>query len=390
MTYVRRRYRNRVVPGGTFGVTIYDEDSGNVELEGHSCEDLVDAPDNGPLNIDHFEVVGGLINKPKSSYFESWFSGYLADALRTSKSWPHISPLPGHLSDAEYATAAVSRTNLSHPLVDVPANILEFGDNVRLLKEAGDIITKNFKDDIRIYRYSNNLYGAYSMAHAAADVNLAYSFGIAPVVGDAVNLIKLKDSINRRIQGFKRLHTKYGLRKTVPLAAFDESGSTIKVLQSHRAFISQDVSVRTRSIVKGHVRWLPDDYPDQFYSPDELWELARDAALGLEGPLGIGFSSLWEAMPWSWLIDWSSNLGNYLDSKRNVLPAKLGGVSIIEHTRTDYEAQDYSDGSLTMGAWRVTLENKRRSPTGVVPDVHMPFLEASQMGILASLLTKRA
>jgi hypothetical protein len=161
-------------------------------------------------------------------------------------------------------------------------------------------------------------------------------------------------------------------------------------VQSNRAFINVPVNIVTKQLVKGHVRWLPDDLPGQLYTPDDVAKLARKAALGLEGPLGLGFSSFWEAVPWSWLVDWCSNMGNYLDAQRNVMPAKLGGVSIIEHTVTDYTSSDYQDGGLFMGSFRVTRESKQRRPSAVVPDVHMPFLNGSQMGILASLLTAKA
>lgn len=386
----RGRYNERELPGGTFGRFGVTDYSGDVKLESNSCMDTVHAPDNGPLHIEHFEVSGGKINKPSSDgFYDPHFEDYLADGLRDYAGFPHISPLPGKLSDLDYGALAASRTNLSHPKVDVPANILELPDTVHLLLNSPRWLTGGMGLDNQVRKgraYRSLYYGS----KAAGTTNITYQFGIAPVVGDLAGLLDIHGDIQRKIDGFNKLQGKTGFRKTVNLGSFDVSDERYMTLQSNRAFINVPVKIRTKQWVRGHVRWLPDNYPNQLYSPATVRAMARRAALGLEGPLGLGFSSLWEAVPWSWLIDWCSNLGAYLDAQRNALPAKLGGVSIIERTLTEYTGPSYYDGNLHMGDWMVTRESKQRRLTGVIPHVHMPFLSGTQMGILASLLTARA
>ena len=58
----------------------------------------------------------------------------------------------------------------------------------------------------------------------------------------------------------------------------------------------------------------PEGLPD---TDDARMRLAMRAAFGGT----IDGSTLWEIMPWSWLIDWNTNMSEFLASERNVIGA---------------------------------------------------------------------
>lgn len=105
--------------------------------------------------------------------------------------------------------------------------------------------------------------------------------------------------------------------------------------------------------------------------------------------LTVDASTLWEALPWSWMIDWASSVGDYFKANRNIVPATLMGVHIMRHTKTVHECDAHISGTTTMEGIRVVKETKTRNPSFVAPAAHFPFLSGNQMGILASLAVTR-
>jgi hypothetical protein len=120
--------------------------------------------------------------------------------------------------------------------------------------------------------------------------------------------------------------------------------------------------------------------------------MIQRALLGVTDNI-IDFSTVWEALPWSWLIDWGTTVGDYLKAKRNIIPAVLQDVRIMRHVRSEWTWSRVvyatnPEGSMSSG-FRV-LETKSRSPsTPVAPTAHFPFLSGKQVGILSSLAVTR-
>jgi len=104
----------------------------------------------------------------------------------------------------------------------------------------------------------------------------------------------------------------------------------------------------------------------------------------------LDFATLWEAMPWSWLIDWGSNVGDYLKAHRNIVPAELQSVSLMEHSVTQaHIPASVIGGDLWISQIDVMKETKTRRKVIVAPTAHFPFLTGNQLGILASLAITR-
>lgn len=344
--------------GGRFGSTI---GGGSVWSGNHSCSDVVGSGDNAPLNVFHETVDGGRLNKPNVGFFSSWFTDYRVDMLDTSNCFDHL-PIVGDIFDVDAATQAAARTNPSRPYVDVVTNALQLGELFTLIRDGGNTFFRNI---------GNN--------------NLMYQFGIRPVVGDLVKMMRFTDQVNRRVGEINRLRSQHGLRRTASIGSYSNSAKVNKFIQTQNFLLREDFDVTTSLSIKAHCRWLPAGDCGVLARPKDARALAQRAVLGLTGDM----STAWELIPWSWLIDWGTDIGQYFSAHRNIIPATLSDVSVMRHTRTVAEWGGKAQDDWSCSGIRYTRENKTRATSFVAPTAHIPFLNGTQMGIVASLAVTR-
>jgi len=344
--------------GGRFGSTI---GGGNVWSGFHSCSDVVGSGDNAPLNVYHETVSGGRLNKPNVGFFSSWFTDYRVDMLDTNHCFDHLG-IVGDIFDVDAATQAAARTNPSRPYVDVVTNALQLGELFHLIQEGSQTFFRNI---------GNN--------------NLMYQFGIRPVVGDLVKMMNFCDQVNRRVGELNRLRSQHGLRRTVSIGNYSAMARVNKFIQTQNFTLREDFDVVTELNIKAHCRWMPAGDSSVLSRPKDMRALARRAILGLTADS----STAWELVPWTWLIDWGTNIGQYFAANRNMVPATLSDVSVMRHTRTVAEWSGKAQDDWSCTGIRYTRENKTRATSFVAPTAHIPFLNGTQMGIVASLATTR-
>lgn len=340
------------------------EDQGIYLTEYHQVDDFVEPGDCAAFSVQHYTCEGGRATQfDRSNYWQGWFENTAVTGIRDPGYFPHLSGFWGDIGDGAYATMAAARTNPSSPYVDIPVNILELGDIALLLKTTG-----------------SNL-----LAQVVAKNNIKYQFGIAPIVGDLVKLLDFSDQVVRRVIKIEKLRSSKGLRRTVTLARFSKSEIQNRILNTEDAYWTADLEASTACVVKGHCRWIPTVDLSHMQQP-EMLALAKRAVLGLT----VDASTLWEAFPWSWLIDWCTSVGDFLKANRNIIPAQLATVTVSRAFTTTYTwpGADWGYGRIT------PISIKRwggyRNPWSVTPTAHFPFLSGNQVGILASLAIMRA
>lgn len=340
--------------------------NGTVTVGTNTCSDTTGLGDCEPLTINSFYQDGGRMNyRENDSNQLPWWDNYLADGYANNANWPLKTGF-GEGTNALYAAQAAARTNPSRPYVDTSTNILELGDLVYLIRDLG----RNFLS-------------------RAGSANLTYQFGIAPLVGDLVKLFNFQDQLNRRVAEIERLSGPKGLRRTVTCANLSKVGTTQVSLQSNGTSLNSGLVPWTSTcMIKAHVRWRASADLKPLIAHAGMRAIARQAVLGLE----VDASTAWELIPWSWLIDYGVNVGTYFKAHRNTIPAELLGVHIMKHTRTEYRNKSLPFMSNQLGvcsAWRMTRDQKLRTPTPVTLTAHFPFLSGKQVGILASLAVTR-
>lgn len=347
--------------GSTFGYN-------DVWLEGAVCDDQPGKGlgDNLPFTVNRTTLKGGRINntvKNGGSYYRAYFDDYYCDSVTASGQplFPLITSYPQELSTTAYATSAAARTNPNHPKVDVIQNVLEIGDIPRTLKIYGETLIEKLAENY-----------------------LRYQFGIQPLVKDISRLVNWTQNVNDRLDQIIELRKTGGLRKTVTLDKLSASQESTILMQSAGVTLGSGVHSVGHRVIRGHCRWLPTtDYSK--YSQAEMCVMAKRAVLGLEANL----SGIWEGMPWSWLIDWYTNVGDLLMQTRNIIPVTLQSVSIVRHTTTESSTDAFFGSEYTLEKAIIVKERKERYPGSVALDAHLPLLSASQMGILASLLVMK-
>lgn len=335
------------------------------------CEDFVGPGDNHRFLVERHDYTGGVINLlPWHTGLGRAAENWTCDALTNGAIFGHIA-VPDALPMDTIVAQAAARTNPSRPYVDVPIMILELGDITKLLANSTRYLARGDKKGYAKFVAANNI---------------RYQFGIAPLVGDLVKLLKFRDAVVRRIRELNKLKTK-GLRRTI---SFGSASASVEMpnqfLQSSYMTVTSNVKKTTTVSQKVHCRWKPTGNILRDMDDDEMSVIATRAVLGLTADA----STAWELMPWSWLIDWNIAIGDYFKANRNIVSAELSALTYIEHTLTVATTPHVThNGSGTCTGINRVLERKLRQPTTLNPQAHFPFLDGRQMGILASLAIMR-
>lgn len=303
------------------------------------------------------------MNTLNEGYYNAFFENFVADVFKTPAVFSSIS-VPGEPSNTDCATQAAARTNPSRPYVDVPVALLELGDVISLVRDSGR-----------------------SLIRKAAGANIKNEFGIQPLASDLAKLTRLSEQVDRRVRELERLASPKGLRRTVDI--WEGSASQVNPdvwMQSAGVSIRKNLRGLATVRKRVHIRWRPEHVPNLLV-PEHYRALARRAVSGST----VDLSTAWELMPWSWLIDWGTNVGTYLKANRNIIPAWPHTIRVMRHSLTEWTwtpSQLHTHGvSFSSGSF--IRESKSREPASVAPIAHFPFLNGRQVGIAASLSVLR-
>lgn len=281
---------------------------------------------------------------------------------------------PGHLTvlgkptNGELAAQLLALTNPSRPVVDLPVMLGELPEFLHLARGYGDGFIK-----------------------AVARGHLTYEFGIRPLISDLTALLNFQDEYAKRMRELNALREGTLRRKRTLFRGYATQTTpwTINSGSGQGGSIQTSRSGRTDEEVWGFVRWKPTEgFPK---TDDALRRLARRAVLGLT----VDFSTAWNLIPWSWLVDWCSSAGDYLAAKRNIIPCTPTGLVIMSRRTTSYTytrtggdfgtTSNWTNYQGTNGPWFVQVETKMRSPATATLNAHLPILSNRQLSILGSI-----
>ena len=348
---------------------------GNTMLDiGYSTvSDIVDEGDNKPFSVSRFELVGGQggrINRSRADSGLYYLNEYVADYLVTKANFSHLG-VSGMPSDSAVAAKAAARTNPSRPYVDLPVAIAELGDIVRLVRDTGA-----------------------SAIEKAAGANIKYQFGVLPLAGDIAKLIDFQFAFKKRMGELERLAGPRGLRRTVEEGGYSAHDSYTATGQSVGILLELRIHRFTRRRRKVHIRWKPDYViPNRHSVQRHMSTLLWRTMLGFRNRASTWdhAASLWQAIPWSWLVDWFGNVGDYLNAQRNVIPASIESINLIDHRWTEFRIRANNLSQVKyFSPCQIVLEDKvRRAITFSSPVGLLPILSGRQVGILTSLSVLR-
>lgn len=310
-------------------------------------------------------------------------------------------PLPSAAALQEAGALGAARCNPGRPHIGLPTALGEARELPKMFSEIPEAIFSNgsrFLGEIAGRGSKRPFGGLGSPAkwlREAANANLAWRFGWSPFISDLAAMLGLTAAINQRLKLLGELAAGKTIRRRYHLpeekAYYDEGWKTtqsIGALLSHR----KETNFTSQSWVS--TQWKLQDGVSLPTAPDELADLARDLALGLNGPGGL--AAAWELTPWSWLHDWFFGLGDWLGANNNALPVTLAGCCWMRtcesFTSMTPAASNPTWVHLDSDYW-MRMVVKRRVPLGTVlpllPSLpHLPALTGGQLGILGSLATQ--
>jgi hypothetical protein len=292
---------------------------------------------------------------------------HVPQSFRTMTATPtHHLGIFGRPTNGELAAELLAKTNPSRPVVDLPVAIGELHELPGLLRGHG-----------------NGLLRGFARGHILAE------FAVRPLISDLSSLLDFQDAFASRMRELNALKEGTLRRKRMLFRGAGHSTQTGIVVNSgtsNGGSITCSVDSHTTETVWGFVRWKPAiGFPQ---TDDALRRAARRAVLGLT----VDFSTAWNLIPWSWLVDWASSTGDYLMANRNLIPCTATGTCIMSHRKTvkvyKKTGGDYPLGltpTSPIGPWTVVCETKSRSPATPTLDAHLPILNRRQVSILRAI-----
>jgi hypothetical protein len=219
-----------------------------------------------------------------------------------------------------------------------------------------------------------------------ASGNLNYQFGWKPLLSDLSGLMNLQSSVDKRATHLSRLYAKGGMKVKTEKArnTLDQSGWTTVAFPGDGSTAQAQYSGFAERWQTSS--WVPSYDPREGIPPiNEIRQRAFRSVLGLT----IDLSTIWNALPWSWLIDWFSDVGDFLAVKRNICGFVPGPVWQMYHFEYNTKYR-YVNGTVSKSLPSYTRIRKERtagSATSVTAS--LPLLTNRQLGILASLAVTR-
>lgn len=281
------------------------------------------------------------------------------------------------------AAQLLAGTNPTRANVLLPVFVFELRELPMMLKDAGSLLLGTMSKRVRDSRKPKNL---------AASQYLAYNFGWAPLISDVKKLFSFKEQVTKRAREFDRLGSAGGLKRRYKLGTDENSGSYDVNCYYSTGLQTMPCSYTTTQKSWGTVRWRPAGgaWNDKVRrpTPPEI----RRIILGLNGANVT--ANIWEAVPWSWLIDWFVNVDDMIGANQGRGLVTPGNVNIMTHkvTRGHHASQTISfapNGEVTWSDGHYLLERKARTQSNATLTANVPLLSGHQLSILGSLALLR-
>lgn len=323
------------------------------------------------------DYVGSTLTG-RNTYGPSWYSEFnnYPSTVRQLKPDYGVENLP---SFEQLRLSAISSSNPNNDDGNLTNFIIELAELPALVKSLGT--------DALQYLRSRDLLKSF------ANANLALQFGILPMLSDAIGLAKFSGNVSKRLKQISDVRQYGGLvtEKRIGQYISDRTKDNF-VFCSNGAFISGQLLDQTICEVWAAIKWVYD--PSQsvvdLLNPDKSNDIAKSLALG--GLLTYDISDLWEIIPFSWFVDYFTNIGKIADASNNIIGLKpTKGIMMRKYSNFRAHAS-YSDKNISLSAGGSTAVLKTRQPfspfysaSDPPPILKKPLITPQQWANLASL-----
>lgn len=270
-------------------------------------------------------------------------------------------------SITEAITSVASRTNPSKPEVSLPVFIAQLKELPKSLRDVG--LTKIGKK------------GRRDLPNNQA---VGFNFGWDLLFKDLFTMLDFTSQVDARVKQLNAAHSRSGSRghKGVwnenHMAEYDN----VQVWSADVSIYIDRRSYNDRSMW-GSIRWIG-DHVDAPSASDTL-QTARYAVHGWR----LAPADAWELVPWSWLIDYFANIGDYLEATQNSVGVHGERGCVMTMTRSHFidRIRSVSSNRITVVPMSLTRITRERVPAD--PGLSFrgkPLLGPKQLVTLSSII----
>lgn len=355
--------------GPTYSV---DPNSGaSTVVESVRCEDSTSSslpyPDH-PLtlsrkSIEPCSIMGSIVDDIPTT---GWTYDYIYDDYGPAK-WKDSAFGPDIVEDVGWnywEAAALASANPAVPAVDVPLFIFEFKDFPRMLRDLGHVLNGRLRPD------------------TVPGGVLAYKFGWAPLISDLEKLVKLTEEMDKLKSYLTSIREGKKVERTVRTVHTND-GTWSESAEGVTVRFSQSTTIKV---------WYTLRYAVPADSPIHDLELDRDLRRMVTG-VNLSAATIWNAIPWTWLIDYLGNWGKILDAGRGSLRLEPQDLNLMHKTIKEQKGTVVnSPHGLTVEPPNFRSERKLRHIISrpYAKPAFNPLLTQGQIVTLGSLITARA
>jgi hypothetical protein len=374
----RSRSRDLASTGAGFvksetGATILTGFSGVTSDE--SCADITMPY---PFTTDHSltiikrEVLPLRFNGNVSSNVSGTVRRNFLDYNPQGRSSVAFTPSASAVNFPYWKTKALAGMNPSKPKVNVPLFLFELREFPKMLRDLGNVLRGKIRPQ--------DVPGGY----------LAYKFGWAPLVKDLLELMKFTKATEARMAYLRKLESGNRIQRELFSGPTQDSVSLTET--TGVALLKGGFAYRYRTRTREDLDvWFTANAQLKFALPETsgLRSLSRRIVTGL----AFRPYTVWDYLPWSWLIDYGINVGDYIEAQDGLTQMGVTRLCIMARTTITTTICDVKlDPALNASDSVMKTVKKQRSVSqNPTPQMtHTPFLDKGQMAILAALVTARA
>jgi len=331
-----------------------------------------------PLDYHEGDFTVGWFSGENSAFWrcESWLQ------YHDPGSWA-LTGLPSY-TDSVAATMALARSNPSRPTLDVWNFLWELKDIPRMIKQIGDLMRRYGPNPSKNWPRNQQLIKDIGSAY------LGWTFGWEQLFRDLGTILDFVGQVDKRTKELDQL--KAGdLRRTITLINMNDQVQRVNAFYCGPLYQS---SVRvTLRLVRARKQWVRVRYKPTAQTFQMLGSNHYDLARSLTFGHVPDFSTVWNAIPWSWLLDWFTTAGDFFAANRNRLGVRVDDIAIMRHTVLKLAAAELvnprpSSNFTENAGYRYEHKLRSRYVGGPVIEAFVPYLGAKNWSILAALATK--
>lgn len=345
-----------------------------------TCSDYHGRPVSpSPLNISNADSVMRINGHMDYGYAWSTVGNGVTYTNRPLAFWDGIKLNTDPLSAPDgWYLDLVARTNPSRPVLCPPSLIQDLLDLPKMLR--------NLKQLMRTPQ-------AVATPKGVANAYLETMFGWMPFVEDIKILLDLQRHVIKRSHELSRLYSNSGLRRKVQLGESHEVEPGSYTLGSYgTSSMVIPVSVSVDKKMWATIRWKPTTPPP--FHPDDIRmnQLANRIVLGMTTE-GLA-KGLWDVIPWTWIVNWFTNVGKYTLAYSNTVPASHSEACLMSSSTVTCVAGPLKPTNIRYSTVSCTGKSSSKRLTRIVsgaltPGFNVPFMDTFRLSILSALTIQR-